>query len=148
MTIVARGGNYEITIERAVARARVFRRPDVDAAEGARFAEGIRADVLRALEAPLVRGAIVDVREAPPVTGPSTRATMGRLAQDCEAAGRRLAFLPGEHPTQRLQLSAIVSDHAPRTAAVCTTIEAAEAWVLRGEPPPTSSRGPMSRRGQ
>lgn len=147
MPVVARGGNYEITIERAIARARVFRRPDVDSAEGARFAEDIRADVLRAIDDPLVRGAIVDVREAPPVTGPSTRATLGRLAAACGNAGRRLAFVPGDHPTQRLQLSAIVSDHAATSAAVCLTIEAAEAWVLRGEPPPSSGRAPSSRRG-
>lgn len=144
---VAEGGNYALVIDRTIAWARVWKRPDLDSEAGARLAVELAQVFLRVTQEPFARvcGAVLDLREAPPVIGPSTRATIGRVAAAWELIGRRFAFLAGDNATQRLQLAAVVADHAPRLGAVCSNHEDAEAWIRRGELPPPSSRKPTRR---
>lgn len=127
---------------RGLAWARVWKRPDVDAAEGARFAERLLGEFSRLHAEPPSRlvGAVLDLREAPAVTGPVTREILGRIAGGFHKTDRRFAFLTSGNPTQRLQLMGVASSYAAAHAMVCSTEEECEIWVRRGTLPPPSSR--------
>ena len=131
----AAGGNYRIEIERGVATCRVWRRPDVDAATGALYAQEKIAH-FEALARGPVRGMIFDLREAPPVTGPRTRAAIGEMIGAFERAGRRIALVAGEHPTQRLQLRSVVDELAPMHGRVFHDVASATAWARADSAPP------------
>jgi len=136
----AEGPNYRIHLERAIARAVVWRRPDVDAQMGATFAMALFDDCARIAADPRVVGGVLDLREAPPVAGPSTRETLGRILELWSSRQRRCAFIAADHATHRLQLAAIVNDFAQDHGMVCNDEEQAETWILRGEAPPVTSR--------
>jgi len=136
----ADGPNYRIRVEHAIAIATVWRRPDVDAQTGATFAEALLADLTRQVDDARIAGVVLDLREAPPVAGPSTRETLGRVLTLCATRQRRAAFIAADHATQRLQLAAIVSDFAQGSAVVCASQIEAENWIRHGEAPPTARR--------
>jgi len=134
----AEGPNYRIHVDAGIAWCAVWRRPDVDAATGATFANALAEDMSRIAADPHVIGAVLDQREAPPVAGPATREILGRILVRFASKHRRSAFVVSGHATQRLQLAAIAQDFAPGLAAVCSLTEEAEAWIRRGEAPPSS----------
>lgn len=136
----ADGPNYRIRLERGIAWGVVWRRPDVDAQTGATFAMALLEDFARIAADGRAAGGVLDLREAPPVAGPSTRQTLGRILEAWAKAQRRSAFIAADHATHRLQLAAIVSDFAPSHAVVCNNEEEAESWIRRGEAPPATSR--------
>lgn len=139
-SMVADGPNYRIHLDRAIAWGRVWRRPDVDAQTGATFAMSLLEDFARLAADARLAGGVLDLREAPPVAGPSTRETLGRILELWARRQRRCAFIAADHATHRLQLAAIVADFAPEHATVCRNEEEAEGWIRRGEPPPPTSR--------
>jgi hypothetical protein len=136
----AEGPNFRIRVDRGIAWGTVWRRPDVDAQTGASFAAALLEAFTRVSAEPGAAGGVLDLREAPPVAGPSTRQILGRILALWVAKQRRCAFIAAEHATQRLQLASIVHDFAPSHAMVCNNEEEAEAWIRRSEPPPVSSR--------
>jgi hypothetical protein len=136
----AEGPNYRIHVDHAIAWARVWRRPDVDGQTGATFAASLLDDLSRIAADARVVGGAIDLREAPPVAGPATRETLGRMLEVWSTRQRRCAFIAADHATHRLQLAAIVSDFAPEHAVVCNNEEEAENWIRRGESPPVTSR--------
>lgn len=134
------GPNYRIRFARGIAWGVVWRRPDVDAQTGAMFAKALFDDFARAAADTRAAGGVLDLREAPPVAGPSTRETLGRILELWSKTHRRSAFIAAEHATHRLQLASIVSDFAPSHGTVCNNEDEAETWIRRGEPPPSTSR--------
>ena len=139
--MTAEGPNYRIRLDRAIAWGAVWRRPDVDAQTGAKFAAALLEDFAKVAADTMLVGGVLDLRETPPVAGPATRALLGRILEVWTSRQRRVAFIAADHATQRLQLAAIVSDVAPSYAAVCNNEDEAEAWIRRGDPPlPSTSR--------
>ena len=106
--LVDEGENFRLAIWADVAYCQVWRRPDVSAAEGTRFA-AVLMNALRTLltdpDSP-VPGIVFDVREAPAVSGPNTLALLGELMSSWSLAGKRVAVVarPAEQVEQMRQL--------------------------------------------
>ena len=127
--IYAEGGNYCIELDAGVAYCRVWARPDLDSAAGARFAlEKVRH--LEALSLGAARGMILDLSAAPPVAGPSTQASLGQMLSSWERAKRPIAVVGGSNQIQLLQLRRLVTSHAPSYGSLFTELPAARAWLL------------------
>jgi hypothetical protein len=128
LEIYADGGNYCIELEDAFAYCRVWARPDLDSAAGARFAsEKVRH--FEALSRGAANGMVFDLIAAPPVAGPSTQESLGQMLAAWELAKRPIALVAGSNQIQLLQLRRLVASHAPRCGVVFTEVPAARAWV-------------------
>jgi hypothetical protein len=126
--LYAEGGNYFIELVDRFACCRVWTRPDLDSAAGARFAaEKVRH--FQALSLGAANGMILDLSGAPPVAGPSTQASLGEMLAAWERVNRPVAVVAGGNQIQLLQLRRLVTSHAPRCGTVFTDLSAARAWV-------------------
>ena len=137
----AEGGNYRIELAAGLARCEVWRRPDVDSATGARFAEEKSAHFERLARDRAVRGMIFDLRKAPPVAGPKSEAAIGAMLATFEKARKPLVVLVGDNEIQRLQVARIIRDRAPTLARWYRDPAEAERWLLlsgASAPPPSS----------
>jgi hypothetical protein len=123
----AEGANFAIDRTGEHVRARFWRRPDLDSAEGARLASEFATSLRGALAN--ARTLLLDLREAPAVTGPSTLETLGPLAQSCERRGIRIALVIGNDPLQRLQITRIARELAPQVARIFDDAVEAADWV-------------------
>jgi hypothetical protein len=128
MVRFAQGGNYEIELVGGVAHCRVWRRPDVDHATGARFAQQLAAHLAELLHAD-ARALVLDLREAPPVQGPRTQAAVGGILGAWEANARPAAFVV-TGALSHLQMVRLAREHAPHHARVFQHPDEANAWVL------------------
>ena len=70
---------------------------------------------------------VLDLRQAPPVNGPSTQQSIGRLLAACEQAQVIPALLHAGDGLAALQLGRLVREHAPRLGQVTHDAEAVEA---------------------
>lgn len=80
-----------------------------------------------------LRVVVLDLRQAPPVNGPSTQQSVGRLLAACEQAGVIPAFLHAGEGLAALQLGRLVREYAPRLGQVTQDVEAAEALTSNVE---------------
>jgi hypothetical protein len=126
--IFAEGGNFSIELDAGLAYCRVWARPDVDSATGARFAREKIAH-FEALARGDARAIILDLTSAPPVTGPVTQESLGHMLAAWERAGRPIAVVVSDNPTQLLQLRRLVTTHAAHSGAVFSELSAARTWV-------------------
>lgn len=126
---------FERANHRAEQRARclwvsVWRRPDLDTATGAALAQALVDDLLAALgERSALRTIVLDLRQAPPVNGPATQASIGRLLSACEQAGVRVVALHGGEALAALQFGRLVRESAPRCGQVLGDVAQVEALV-------------------
>ena len=74
------------------------------------------------------RGFIMDLRDAPALTGKRTRATLAEIVSACEAAEKPISVLlaPG---VQHATLTAVLSATGPTKACFFTEPDAARAWA-------------------
>lgn len=126
----ATGGNFEILVEGDVATCRVWKRPDVDSATGAQFAEAKiqHFAALARAGTPMV----FDLSDAPPVAGPKSTAAIGRMLAAYQAAGVTIVLVAGDNATQRLQLRRLVEEHAPTQGQIATSRTEALHAATRG----------------
>ena len=127
--IYADGGNYCIELDAAIAYCRVWARPDVDSAAGARFALE-KVGHFEALSLGAARGIILDLSAAPPVAGPSTQASLGQMLSSWERAKAPIAIVGGNNQIQLLQLRRLIASHAPGYGSLFTELPAARSWIL------------------
>lgn len=127
--IYAEGGNYRIELDAGVACCRVWARPDLDSAAGARFALE-KVGHFEALSLGAARGMIFDLSAAPPVAGPSTQESLGQMLATWERAKRPIAMVGGSNQIQLLQLRRLVASHAPSYGSLFTELPAARAWIV------------------
>lgn len=120
--------NASITIDGVRAYVKVWRRPDLDSATGARLA-GELGDLLKALPTHGVREVSFDFREAPPVAGPKTTATLGEMFAGFDAANIRLSVIVGDHSVQALQFRRLVSERIAELGRVVFDETEADAWL-------------------
>lgn len=104
--------NYSIEIEDDVAMAKVWRRPDLDSATGARLAGELAADIGRIMGR--IRRLVFDVTAAPPVAGPKTTETLAGLLSTCERAGVDIEVIVTNDAMQNLQFKRLIAEHAPK----------------------------------
>jgi len=128
----AKGGNYQIDIIEHVAHVRVWRRPDVDSEQGARFAQEIIASFERLAKSSIARGLVLDMREAPLVAGPKTQTSIAAMISPWEAANKPFSVVASS-ALQVLQLRRLCILHGPRKARVFTDAVQAQQWAAAGE---------------
>ena len=126
--VVEEGGNYRVELDGDVAHCRVWSRPDLDFAAGARLAEQ-KVAICRSLATGEARGLLFDLREAPKVTGPKTQASLEQILSAWESAARPVAVIVSPASLQKLQLSRLARDSAPRHAEVFVDFELARQWL-------------------
>jgi anti-anti-sigma regulatory factor len=108
----------------------VWRRPDLDTATGAALAQALVDTLLAALAGPAgPRTVVLDLRQAPPISGPATADSLGRLMHACEQSGVTVAIVRGGDALAALQLGRLVREHAPRLGQVLEDAAAAEALL-------------------
>ncbi len=117
----------------------VWRRPDLDTATGAALAQALVSTVLGELTAvegvagsSRLRVVVLDLRLAPPVNGPSTQQSIGRLLAACEQAQVTPALLHGGDALAVLQLGRLVREYAPRLGQVTADLASIEALTANG----------------
>ncbi len=132
----ASGENYTIELEAGVAIVRVFRRADLDGPSLTTLASEVadKATVLATEDS--ASGIVVDLRRVSGAVSPTVEASYARLAQRWEATAQHIAFLVGD-PVQRMQLSRVQSQSAPRFGAVFSNREEARRFVGAGMSPET-----------
>lgn len=125
---VIRGGNHTIHVRNGWIYVHVFKREDVNLEQGARFAQELSTTLTELLGEPDVTGLIVDVRDAPAIAGPKTRACVSELCADWELAERPVAFVVGDQPIKEVQFQGIVSKSAPCWGRVVRAVTEGERW--------------------
>ncbi|MBX3213128.1 MAG: hypothetical protein KF850_13925 [Labilithrix sp.] len=124
-----KGENYEIDPGGRWAVARVWRRPDLPSADGARDA----SEMVRHLVAltSKISGLLFDLREAPAVAGPRTVDAMTQLLEAYERASVRIAVVVADDPLKALQFRRLVTTFAPTWGRLDVSLAEAEAWLSR-----------------
>lgn len=119
------GPNFAITRNGALARCRVWSRPDLSSEEGAACARAISSHLARLAGDPVVRSVILDVAEAPPAAGPNTLDALARLFASFEEAEKPILVVVGESALRRIQYARLVGEHAGRHGLVVADPDAA-----------------------
>lgn len=124
----AAGQNYSIDLEGSRARCRVWSRPDLDSAQGAKLAVE-KIALFQRLAQGDTQDMLFDLAQAPAVTGPKTQEALGQMLAAWEQAGKSIVVLSGPLSIQQLQLRRLVATYAPQQGALFTTIDEANAWL-------------------
>ena len=106
--------NYSIEIDGDVALTRVWKRPDLDSATGARLAGEMAADIGRLVADGRIKKLVFDVTAAPPVAGPKTTETLAKLLTTCERANVDIEVVVTNDAVQTLQFKRLIAEHAPK----------------------------------
>jgi len=122
------GEMFSITVDGPRAEIRIWRRTDIDSDTGAKNAARIAEEALK-MPGKGVRRVLLDVREAPPVAGPKSIASIGSMMAVWAKAGTRIAILVSEDPIKLLQFRRVVTENAPRDARVMTDANEAAKWL-------------------
>lgn len=126
-TVGGRNYTIEISSER-VAIARVRRRPDLDTGAGADDAAEMSERLLE-LDTKRAVGAVLDLTDAPVVTGPRTAATLADLVRRWTATQRRFVIVVSASAMQRLQMVRLLDEIGSARARVDGSLAAARAWI-------------------
>jgi len=128
------GSNYDVELaDDGLAIARVRRRPDIDTSAGADAIEQMASAILDAADEH-VAALLLDLSDAPAVTGPRTQATLTTLLEQWCGTGRRAAVVIGDSAVQRMQVDRIAAGVHTGAVIVATSVDAAMIW-LRGRLP-------------
>jgi hypothetical protein len=123
------GRNYLIEISsELVAVARVRRRPDLDTGAGADDAAEM-CDRLLELDERRALAGVLDLTDAPAVTGPRTAATLANLVRRWTATRRRFVIVVGASAMQRMQMVRLIDEIGSPLARVEGSLAAARAWT-------------------
>lgn len=121
--------NFTIDLEDdGVVILRVWKRPDLPFERGAELARRILETTRALAHDDRARGLVLDLREAPVLTGPRTRATLAELVGAWETANKRVGalLLPG---VQRVTLEPALAEAGPTCARFLDGADDARAWA-------------------
>lgn len=126
---VDEGDNFTIDLsDDGVAMLRVWKRPDLPFDKGAELARRILATTRSLARDDRASGLVLDLRDAPVLTGPRTRGTLAEVVSAWEAAGKRVGILllPG---VQRATLEPDLAKAGRRCARFVEAPEDARGWA-------------------
>lgn len=129
MPVVSEGPSYSVSLDGDRGSIRVWKRPDLSSDEGARLAVEMAKAIAALL--PKVRALVFDLRDAPPVSGPTTVDALENLVRACERGRIRVAAIVSDDAMQRLQVNRVVKEVAPEMGRVFGTPADAESWLAR-----------------
>jgi hypothetical protein len=121
--------SFVMTVEEGVAVCRVFRNPDLDPEASARSLEAVVPASRKLALEDGVDGMVLDLRRTPGAQSPRIEAVLLAIAQVWEASAQRVAFLVEESPLQKLQITRVALQGAPRFGAVFTNRGDARAFA-------------------
>ena len=126
------GINHVLEVRDGTAHVEVDDAKNLTLEQGAGAARELCDDMLRVLEMTnqFVRGLILDVRKAPSIAGPKTRAALGPTMAVWERAGLAFAVVVGAQPIKETQFTNLVREFAPTQGKVARGYEESEAWCL------------------
>ncbi|HSO32998.1 MAG TPA: hypothetical protein VLT33_10780 [Labilithrix sp.] len=127
MPIILTREMFSISVDGARGEIRIWRRPELDSATGARNASELAEEGAK-LPTRGVREVVVDLRAAPGIAGPKTTASMGAMFGQWAAAKVRIAVLISDDPLMALQYRRLVTEHAPKSACVTTSPAEIDRW--------------------
>jgi hypothetical protein len=120
---------FSIIVDGHYAEIKIWRRPDLDSAAGARNAQEMATESAK-LPARGVREILFDVREAPAVAGPKSTAVLAELLRGWGMARVRIAVLISDDAVKTLQFRRLVVEHAPKNAFVTSDPHEAARWLV------------------
>jgi hypothetical protein len=133
MSKYVEGLNYRIDLtedsDGRVATYKVWRRPDLDSATGARLAEEGVAHVHALFATGRADALAYDLTEAPPVLGPRTEAAVREAVRACAKAGKPVLFLLADHAVLRQQCQQIIKTVPNASGETFGAIDQARAWL-------------------
>ena len=124
----AEGMNYSIDLEGLMAVCRVWTRPDLDSATGAQLATE-KIALFRQLAAGETGAMLLDLSQAPVVTGPKTQGALGEMLKAWQDESKPVAVVAGAHSIQQLQLRRLIQTFAPSQGGLFGSAEEAAAWI-------------------
>lgn len=141
----AEGGNFTIDLKGGLAHCRVFRNLDLNSAECGELAR-VKVGLFAQLAAGATHGMLLNVVDAPAVTGPMTQDAVGKMLKPWEEARKPIAVLLGTTPIQKLQFVRLLADAAPTSGKLFFLEASARSWI-QGEwtEPSSSRRRPLTR---
>jgi hypothetical protein len=125
--------NYAIDLEGSLVVCRVWSRPDLSSERGAELAQD-KIKWFKALAAGDARGLLLDLSEAPRVTGPRTQEALGAMFSAWEEASKPLAVVAGPAKIQHLQMKRVLAAAAPQHGRLFESREPALLWLSDGFP--------------
>ena len=131
----AEGQNYSIDLEGSIAVCKVWVRRDLTFATGAALATQ-KVALFQSLARGKTAAMVLDLSEAPTVTGPKTQGAMGEMLASFQHASKPVAVVASAHSIQQLQLRRLIAAFAPTQGALFASREEALAWVESRMPPP------------
>lgn len=128
MPVVLTREMFSVTVDGARAIIKIWRRPDLDSAAGARNAQEIASEAAT-FAARGVKEVILDLCHAPGVAGPRSVEALSGMFAKWAAAKMRVAVLIVDDPMKTLQFKRIVAEQHLQHAFVTTDEEKAESWL-------------------
>jgi hypothetical protein len=124
----AEGMNYSIDLEGSMAVCRVWSRRDLDSATGAQLATE-KIGLFRQLASGDTAAMLLDLSQAPVVTGPKTQAALGEMLKAWQDASKPVAVVASSHSIQQLQLRRLIQTYASSQGGLFGSAEEAAAWI-------------------
>lgn len=126
------GINHTLEVRLGLVHVRVGDAKNLTLTQGAEAARALSDDLLQVLELTnqFMRGLILDVRKAPSITGPKTRAVIGASMKAWERSGLPVVVVVGNEPIKETQFTSLLREHAPTQGKVTRGYKEAEEWCM------------------
>ena len=124
----AEGMNYSIDLEGSMAVCRVWSRRDLDSATGAQLAME-KIVLFKRLAAGDTAAMLLDLSQAPAVTGPKTQSALGEMLKAWQEVSKPVAVVASSHSIQQLQLRRLIQTFAPSEGGLFGSADEAAAWI-------------------
>jgi len=129
-TLTIDGDNHRLVLEDGIVRGAIWKRPDLDNAQGAANAQQIEL-TLRDWLRHRPRGLFLDVSHGPEVAGPKTEETIGSWFTAYAKASVPVAVQVGPSAMQRMQYQRLLQENTGTNGRLCTTEAEALAFLAR-----------------
>jgi hypothetical protein len=129
-TRTTEGDNHRLVMAEGLIRGAIWKRPDLDSAQGAANARQIELTLVEWLRyKPL--GLLLDVSEGPEVAGPKTEETIGAWFEAYARANVPIAVQVGTSAMQKMQYQRLLQAKAGAKGKLCTSQPEALAFLTR-----------------
>lgn len=119
-TLSIEGDNHRLVLDAGIVRGAIWKRPDLDTAQGAANARQIERTLLEWLRH-RPRGLYLDVSQGPEVAGPKTEEALGSWFAAYAQAHVPVAVRVGASAVQRMQYQRLLGTKAGPSGKLCTT---------------------------